>query len=131
MKLDLPGSIPLPNVRWTLTARLLDRDELPDGWMSNPDPYTAYLDAAKLQEPLILRPRQPGDRIVPLGMKHHQRVSDLMINLKVPRYEREQVPLLVSGGEIAWVVGLRVAEACSISDKTEQVLVIQFRQDLT
>ncbi len=53
--------------------------------------------------------RRPGDRIVLPGLAGAKRVQDLLVDAKVPRDRRDAVPLLRSGGQVAWVVGLRVA----------------------
>ncbi|GGK14102.1 tRNA(Ile)-lysidine synthase [Deinococcus malanensis] len=48
-----------------------------------------------------LRKRQAGDRIrLPGGTR---KLSDLLTDLKVPRQQRDQVPLLVSGQGVEWI----------------------------
>ena len=63
-----------------------------------------------LQGPLTLRTRRAGDRFQPLGMTGGKKLQDFFTDARVPRSLRDRVPLLVSGGRIAWVVGYRVAE---------------------
>ena len=54
-----------------------------------------------LPEGLVLRQRRPGDRFHPAGMQgRSQKVSDWMINLKVPRELRDRVPLLADSRRI-------------------------------
>ncbi len=54
---------------------------------------------------LILRTWQDGDRFKPFGMQgKSQKLSDTFINLKVPAFYRDQVPLLTIDDEIAWFV---------------------------
>ena len=81
--------------------------------------------------PLALRPRRAGDWFIPLGLGHRQRVRDLMINAKVPRAERETVPLLTCGDDIAWVVGLRIDERFAVTEDTTEVLVARIVEELT
>ncbi|KEF35252.1 tRNA(Ile)-lysidine synthase [Deinococcus sp. RL] len=51
-----------------------------------------------------LRTRQPGDRLhLPGGTR---KLSDVFTDAKVPRAERDRVPLLAVGGDVQWV-GLR------------------------
>ena len=59
---------------------------------------------------LTLRTRRAGDRFEPLGMMGDKKLQDFFTDAKVPRSLRDRVPLLVSGGRIAWVVGYRIAE---------------------
>lgn len=121
----VPGAADIPGSRWTVETRLVARLALPLGWERNPDPYLAYLDAARLAFPLTLRGRRVGDRFVPLGLDHHQKVSDFMINQKIPRHERDAVPLLVSGDDILWVVGWHPDARYALSEDTAEVLVVR------
>jgi tRNA(Ile)-lysidine synthase len=64
---------------------------------------------------LQLRGRRPGDRIrLPGGTR---RISDLLIDRKVPREDRDGLRMLASGSDVLWVegvtaaAGVRVAEA--------------------
>jgi tRNA(Ile)-lysidine synthase len=71
--------------------------------------WSARLDRAALDGPLLVRTRRPGDRFQPLGMQREKKLQDFFTDSKVPRSWRDRVPLLVSGRGIAWVVGYRVA----------------------
>jgi tRNA(Ile)-lysidine synthase len=105
--------------------------------LTNPDRWTAYLDADQLGPKPALRRRRPGDCFQPLGMKGQGiRVSDLMINVKIPRRWRDHIPLLVharpgSDGveEIAWVVGWRIDERVRITASTRHVVRLRWRRD--
>jgi tRNA(Ile)-lysidine synthase len=73
--------------------------------------------------PLLLRSRRAGDRWQPLGMENHtQKLKDFFINEKIPEHLRDVWPLICSGEEIAWVVGLRPSEVYKITQKTKQIL---------
>lgn len=122
----VPGSLPLPESNWVLETHLLDR------WsrarvLAPEDQWTVYLDADALQEPVLLRPRRRGERFRPHGMEgHSMKVSDLMINLKIPEAWRAHVPLLVTGGEVGWVCGYRISEDVTVNPETRQVAVFRF-----
>lgn len=60
-----------------------------------------------LQFPLTLRPWRAGDRLQPLGMKGSKKVSDILIDAKVPRHYKNRIWVLESAGKIAWVIGYR------------------------
>jgi tRNA(Ile)-lysidine synthase len=115
---------------WVLDADLVARDALPWDWDRAPHPLTAYLDADRLAETPILRTRRAGDRLTPLGLEgRRQRLTDLMINEKIPREERDAVPLLVSGEEIAWVVGLRVGARFAVGPETRRIVRLRVRRE--
>ncbi|HEY74741.1 MAG TPA: tRNA lysidine(34) synthetase TilS [Thermoflexia bacterium] len=122
----LPGITPLPEAGWALEAEILETWTLEEVEV-NPDRWTAYLDADRLEKPLVLRTRRSGDRFRPQGMGGHgPRLTDWMINAKVPRAWRDRLPLLVAGGEVVWVCGWRVAETAIVGPETRRVARFRF-----
>jgi hypothetical protein len=51
-----------------------------------------------------------------------------MINAKIPAPWRDHIPLLVAGGEIAWVVGWRVSQDCVVTNDNESFFVADFME---
>lgn len=93
----------------------------------NSDQLSAWFDAAKLQFPLWLRIRKSGDRMAPLGMQHGSiKISDLMINHKIPQSVRNKIPMLISGKDIIWVPGIQIAQPVRITEETETIIQMQF-----
>ena len=72
--------------------------------------FTARLNRDALGEVATLRTRRPGDRFQPSGMTGTKKLQDFFTDAKIPREQRDHVPLLVCDKGIAWVVGRRVAE---------------------
>lgn len=119
--LDVPGGVPLA-AGWRLNARIepVTGGQPPAGYG---DPYQAWLDVETLQRPLQVRTRRPGDRIQPLGMENgSQKISDLMINAKLPERARSRWPLLLSGDEVAWVPGVRMAQTFRLRPDTTRAV---------
>ena len=52
---------------------------------------------------------------------------NLLIDRKVPRPLRDEIPLLVSGSTILWVAGLRTAQPASVTRRTSRVLRVAFK----
>jgi tRNA(Ile)-lysidine synthase len=89
----------------------------------NWDPFQAWLDRNSLVFPLIIRVRSTGDKIEPLGLNGHSiKISDLMINLKLPKPARATWPIVCSGSEIVWVPGYRICERARIIAGTSEVI---------
>jgi tRNA(Ile)-lysidine synthase len=86
----------------------------------------AALDADLLKFPLTVRPWKEGDWFMPIGLKGKKKLSDFLIDQKVPLNLKDQVQVLVSGdGKIAWVIGFRPDERFRVSEETQRVLVVQ------
>jgi tRNA(Ile)-lysidine synthase len=84
--------------------------------------FDVVLDYEKIGGNLLLRTRKPGDRIQPLGMQGSMKVSDLMINKRIPRLARQHWPILESRGQIAWVPAAQIAEPFRVADTTRRAL---------
>lgn len=100
-----------------------------DARPSHLDPGTAnvaFVDASRLQLPLIVRPWRPGDRFQPLGMAQAKKVSDFLTDAKVPSSRRQAVYVLVSGGDLVWVVGQRLDHRFRIRPETTAFAKISY-----
>jgi len=89
-------------------------------------PDKAFVDADKLIFPLVLRFKQDGDRFMPLGMRHFKKLSDFLIDRKVPLPDKHKIPLLINGnGEMIWVGGLRQDNRYKVSITTKKVAIFE------
>jgi tRNA(Ile)-lysidine synthase len=103
--LPVPGRVELTELGLYLEA---ENAALPDPWTY--DPSVAYLDAAAVAGDLQVRSPERGDRFQPLGLKGTRKLSDFLIDRKVPRAARSAVPLVVDAEKILWVAGMRLDE---------------------
>ena len=85
----------------------------------------AFLDRAKLSQPLIVRNRRSGDYFFPLGARGYTKLKNFFINKKIPREERDKLPLFISRGKICWVAGVQIGESFKVSDTTKEVVIIE------
>ena len=119
--LVVPGVTMLPDDESRLDSRILDRSELPEFDESN---QTAFLDFREMNA-LIARFWQNGDKIRPLGMKGYRLLSDIFIDRKIPEFDRNTIPLVVSGDKIAWIAGVMISDEFKITPRTEKVLKLK------
>jgi tRNA(Ile)-lysidine synthase len=73
-------------------------------------------------EALVWRGRKEGDRYQPLGSSGSAKLSDLLINRKIPAERREALPVVLAGSEILWVPGLPPAESSRLAGPTKGAL---------
>jgi tRNA(Ile)-lysidine synthase len=95
----------------------------PNDWTS--DKNTAFLDADLLEYPLTIRNWKQGDSFQPLGMTSKKKLSDFMIDEKIPLNLKERILLFQSKGEIIWIAGHRIDNRYKITPSTTKVLVIK------
>lgn len=125
--LKIPGRTKLPEINMAFEAKLTSKR--PRSFPT--DPYQAYLDFDRISHPLIVRPRKEGDRFKPLGMQGGKKLKDFFIDSKVPRRRRDNVPILVSGNDILWVVGYRIDDRFKVKKDTQKILKIKATSNVT
>ena len=100
----------------------------PEGFQISKSPETVHLDADSTSFPLCLRTIKPGDRFIPFGMKGSKLVSDFLTDRKLSVIEkRQQLCLTDSNERIIWVVNLRVNEKNKTTEKTKNILEIEYK----
>lgn len=82
----------------------------------------AFFDADLLTFPLKIRPRRAGDFFYPAGLGKRKKLQDFFVDEKIPRDERDRIPVIVSGDDIVWVAGYRTDERFRATGKTEKFL---------
>lgn len=127
LRLRIPGTVGAPHGAWTVSA---------EGPMPRPVPVavdrgaeTAVVDARALGDLLIVRPRRPGDRLQPLGAPGRRKVQDVLVDRKVPRDDRDLVPIVTTEkGDIVWVAGQVLADPFRVTPLTSSVVILTLRR---
>lgn len=87
---------------------------------------TIFVDADKLQFPLVLRQWNEGDSFQPFGMQgKSKKVSKLFKDEKLSLLEKENTWILGSNNQIVWIIGIRQDERFRIENTTKNILKIQ------
>jgi tRNA(Ile)-lysidine synthase len=123
ISLNVPGTLEL-NDGWALTCDVDDfSEDMYATIQQNVNPYQAWMDCDSLRVPVKVRRRNPGDRIQLDGLQgHSQKVSDLMVNNKVPKRARNNWPLVESAGTIAWIPAIRFSEPFRVTKRTNRIV---------
>ena len=125
LTLGIPGTVEAPHGMWALSA---------DGPMSplqSVDLGTdkVVVDASDLGPHLIVRERRPGDRLRPLGAPGRRKVQDVLVDRKVPKDDRDRVPIVTNEmGQIVWVAGQVLAEPFRVTTLTKSVVILTLRR---
>jgi tRNA(Ile)-lysidine synthase len=128
--LSIPGEVALGRQNLAIRAERLSGTDAAAGrqkkWAARG--VEVGVSAGALEFPLAVRNRRPGDRFHPLGAPGGRKLQDFFVDRKVPRAERDTVPLVVDGRDrIVWVVGQTVAEDFRVIDPSLGVILLKVR----
>ena len=128
--LPVPGQVSLPERGCILSAqfaaeysvaRELVRANMSTGAM-------AIVASEGWTIPLSVRTRRAGDRFRPFGLTGRKKLQDFLVDRKVPRAERDRIPIVVDGNDrIVWVAGHEIDEAFRVTDASRPVLILTLR----
>ena len=118
--IEIPGEVVWPLTGQRMALSLKHTQEI----SSQPNSLKMHLDADTFTPELRIRSWRPGDVFRPKGLGGRQKkLQDFFADIKLPRSQREKVPLLVSPEGILWVGGLREDERFRVSSVTTSVVI--------
>jgi tRNA(Ile)-lysidine synthase len=109
---------------WRIDAQLVPPPNTPNTNNHN----EAYLDADKTGTNLAVRSRRPGDRIRPLGLGGEKKLQDILVDAKVPASDRDAIPLVCAGDQIAWIVGDCIDQRFALDGSSSRALLLSARR---
>jgi tRNA(Ile)-lysidine synthase len=84
----------------------------------------AMLDRGRLELPLVVRNWRAGDAVRPRGHQKAHKLGRLLNEKSISRWEKEKLPVLTSGGKLAWVRGLPEAVEFAVGPETREAVEI-------
>jgi tRNA(Ile)-lysidine synthase len=123
--LEIPGEAEFGD--WSVYARM-ERVAQAAGGGFLPARGDALLSPQAIELPLTIRAWRHGDRMRPAGLDGTKTLQDVFTDNKVPREERERIPVVESGGTIVWVAGLAIGEDFRAAPYESEVLVLSAKR---
>lgn len=87
------------------------------------------LDCDKIMGKSVIRTRQPSDSIRLKGHGCTKSLKKLMNEHKIPREERDFIPLIADERGVVWIYGIGVSQRCAVTEKTEHIMIINVRNE--
>lgn len=122
--IDSPGETIVKESSMVIHSAIMGIDEVKDYGDAK---KIAVIDADKVHFPMTIRGRLHGDFFYPLGFGKKKKLQDYFVDEKIPRDERDAVPLLISGNNIVWVIGYRLDERYRVDKDTKRVLKFEVK----
>ena len=92
------------------------------------EPDIACLDADLACFPFQIRKWQEGDAFYPLGMKGRKKISDYLTDKKKSLPAKENTWVMISEGNIIWVLGERIDNRYRITASTHDIIIIRMKK---
>ena len=129
--MDVPGEVHTPY--WSIRgewntgadARALMNTASDSG--ETPFAHVAFVATAPGDAFRVRAPRA-GDRVRPLGMRGHRKLSDVFIDARIPFRRRAASLVVERNGEIVWVPGVVTGESARVGPDTESAVRLVARR---
>lgn len=121
--LPIPGRIYVPEIGRTFITTLVKGDC--NSHEMTPDKI--LLDPQRIKGELFIRSRQPGDRINIIGMTGSRKIKELFIDEKIPKLQRERIPLLTDEEKVLWIPELRKSNLSLTSLEGKEGLLVEMQ----
>lgn len=121
--LPIPGEVSVPEIGCAMTSEVFpSAADVPP-----PCGVTAVVPQELVTGGLAVRNRRPGDRLRP-SRAGQRKLQDLLVDRKVPRGERDRVPIVTDHqGRIVWVAGHALDQVFRVSDPSQAVVVLRLK----
>lgn len=74
-----------------------------------------------------IRSRKDGDFFTPFGMRGRKKLKDFMIDMKIPNFMRNSIPVFTADNEIFCVGNMRIDDKFKITCNTKHILKIEIK----
>ena len=106
----------IPRAAGSLSAFEADADDIAGSADS------VVVDASAMSGPLVVDAPRPGDRMRPLGMTGSRKLSDLLVDAKVPARNRPGTPVIRDGERVVWLAGVRMSDEYRVTSTTRRAV---------
>jgi len=112
-----PSLLPIPGTADLGIAGRLRASRAAHGDLSG-SACSVVIDGGAVSESLSVTCVRPGDRMRPLGMSGTRKLSDMLIDEKLPARLRPRIPVVRDGDRIVWLAGVRMSEEYKVVPET-------------
>ena len=124
--LDIPGTVQVPQLDASVTATVIRDIDIDNYKRLVYNPFMQFFDYDKLNKGINIRNRRIGDKFAPFGSNGTRKLKEYFIDCKVPREQRNMIPLICMGNEIVWVIGDKISDKFKVTENTKSILKIKY-----
>lgn len=126
VELRIPGERKYDELKYSFKMEVREmKNGFLEEFKSSKTMYDEAVDLNKITIPLTVRARRQGDKFWPLGSRGIKKLKDFFIDNKVPRLERNTIPIVTMNGQPIWIVGSRIDDRVRITKETKKLLIMR------
>ena len=122
--LEIPGSTRFGDCLIEANIFEVEKEKF-EAFKAEKSDFVERFDLDKLKLPLVVRPRQNGDRFWPLGLSTEKKVGKFLTAARVPHEIRREVLIVTDREKIIWVWPIRISERVKVTNKTSKILQLR------
>lgn len=115
-ELKIPGEYLIEGQK--ITLRIVGKDDIIK------DKHLRYLNGDIMEESIMVRHREDGDRMRPLGMKGYKKLKNILIDKKVSQEKRDELLIFLNKNEVIYVGTMIISDDYKVKANTEKVVEI-------
>lgn len=134
-RLKIPGETVIESLKTAVSTGVFNFDtnkSCREFINANEKDHTKFIDfdkaATNKDGTIVVRNRRDGDIFKPLKSNGTKKLKEYLIDNKVPRDDRDTIPLVAMGKEIIWIVGNKLSDNYKVTDNTKSVLMIDYSE---
>lgn len=90
------------------------------------NPYTKWFDYDRIVNCVKVRNRLAGDYLTINDRLDRKSIKDYMMDVKIPKEERDGILLIADGSHVMWTIGHRISWEYKVTEKTKQIMEITY-----
>lgn len=124
----IPGNTYIEEIEATITSEIIPVPQNKTGrqfQIENREKNSEFFDYEKINKNLIIRNRLEGDVFKPIYSIGTKKLKKYFIDCKIPREQREKIPLVAMDKEIIWIIGNKTSDNYKVTDNTKIMLKLK------
>lgn len=89
----------------------------------------SFITNLSVGDTILIRQRKAGDKILLKGMENYKKIKDILINEKISKYERDNIPVVLHNEEVVWLVGIKKSEKYFCYEDKARIILTAGRKD--
>ncbi|MFH5836172.1 tRNA lysidine(34) synthetase TilS [Proteiniclasticum sp. C24MP] len=115
-ELKIPGTYVVDGK--TIRFRFVERDQIVK------DKKLRFFNGDLMEETVIVRNRQEGDRMRPFGMNGYRKLKNILIDKKISREDRDRLLIFQNRNDVFYIGSMIISDDYKVKDSTEKILEI-------